>query len=157
MYNIERQIINSVGNIQCSEHVAFIDATTADIIEDVSKHYNALARAETLRYKLTGQDYYIRYAFKKLKILSINHANNNAINLINAEVKAANEYINRANRAYSISNKRRMIADDSLKLKPVRVDDIMFGHYDSKHCIIDTGVDDKAIAKFWNEYEAKHR
>ena len=136
MIEIRKEIVNGVGNVQKSEHVAFVDCNTGVILNEFSWYYNKLAQAETKKYSLRGQDTYVRYVFQPIEVKSINKAVAYAEDKAKAVVDECNNYIRQANRAYSISNRRRGIADKSLVIKEITAADLMFGDNDGKYCVI---------------------
>ena len=136
MVEIRKEIVNGVGNVQRTEHVAFVDCNTGVILNEFSWFYNKLAQAETKKYTLRGQDTYVRYVFEPVEVKSINKAVAYAEDKAKAVVDECNNYIRQANRAYSISNRRRGIADKSLALEEITVADLVFGNNDGKYCVI---------------------
>lgn len=136
MIEIRKEIVNGVGNVQKSEHVAFVDCNTGVILNEFSWFYNKLAQAETKKYTLRGQDTYVRYVFQPVEVKSINKAVAYAEDKTKAVVDECNNYIRQANRAYSISNRRRGIADKSLALEEITAADLVFGENDGKYCVI---------------------
>lgn len=136
MIEIRKEIVNGIGNVQRTEHIAFVDCDADAILNEFSWYYNKLAQAETKKYTLRGQDTYVRYVFKTIEVKSLDKA------VAYAEVKAkevitdCNNYIRQANRAYSISNKRRGIADKSLAIKEITAADLAFSKDDAKYCVI---------------------
>ena len=136
MIEIRKEIVNGVGNVQRTEHVAFVDCNTGVILNEFSWFYNKLAQAETKKYTLRGQDTYVRYVFEPVEVKSINKAVAYAEDKAKAVVDECNNYIRQANRAYSISNRRRGIADKSLALEEITVADLVFGENDGKYCVI---------------------
>lgn len=136
MIEIRKEIVNGVGNVQRTEHVAFVDCNANAILNNVSKYYNQLAKVETKRYTLRGQDTYVRYVFERVEVKSINKAVAYAEDKAKVAVDECNNYIRQANRAYSISNKRRGIADKSLAIKEITAADLVFGENDGKYCVI---------------------
>ena len=136
MVEIRKEIVNGVGNVQRTEHVAFVDCNTGVILNEFSWFYNKLAQAETKKYTLRGQDTYVRYVFEPVEVKSINKAVAYAEDKAKAVVDECNNYIRQANRAYSISNRRRGIADKSLALEEITVADLVFGDNDGKYCVV---------------------
>lgn len=136
MVEIRKEIVNGVGNVQRTEHVAFVDCNTGVILNEFSWFYNKLAQAETKKYTLRGQDTYVRYVFEPVEVKSINKAVAYAEDKAKAVVDECNNYIRQANRAYSISNRRRGIADKSLALEEITVADLVFGENDGKYCVV---------------------
>lgn len=136
MIEIRKEIVNGVGNVQKSEHVAFVDCNTGVILNEFSWFYNKLAKVETKAYSLRGQDTYVRYVFQPVEVKSINKAVAYAEDKAKAVVDECNNYIRQANRAYSISNRRRGIADKSLALEEITVADLVFGDNDGKYCVV---------------------
>lgn len=136
MIEIRKEIVNGVGNVQKSEHISFVDCFADAVLNEFSWYYNKLAQAETKQFTLRGQDTYIRYVFQPVEVISLDKA------VAYAEVKArkviadCNNYIRQANRAYSISNKRRGIIDKSLVIKEITASDVMFSKADSKYCVV---------------------
>ena len=136
MVEIRKEIVNGVGNVQRTEHVAFVDCNTGVILNEFSWFYNKLAQAETKKYTLRGQDTYVRYVFEPVEVKSINKAVAYAEDKAKAVVDECNNYIRQANRAYSISNRRRGIADKSLALEEITAADLVFGDNDGKYCVV---------------------
>lgn len=139
MIEIRKEIVNGVGNVQKSEHVAFVDCHLNAVLNNIGYHYNKLAKVETKKYTLRGQDIYVRYVFELVKALSLYEAAIYAKDKAKAVVDECNNYIRQANRAYSISNRRRGIADKSLALKEITAADLVFGENDGKYCVIVRG------------------
>lgn len=136
MIEIRKEIVNGVGNVQKSEHIAFVDCHLNAVLNNISYHYNKLAKVETKAYSLRGQDTYVRYVFEPVEAKSINKAVDYAEDKTKAAVADCNNYIRQANRAYSINNKRRGITDKSLAIKEITASDILFAKADSKYCVI---------------------
>lgn len=136
MIEIRKEIVNAIGNVQHTEHVAFVDCFIDAILNEFSWYYNKLAQAETKKYTLRGQDIYVRYIFKSVEVKSLDKA------ILCAEVKAkevitdCNNYIRHANRAYMMSNKRRGIKDKSLAIKEITLADLAFSKNDTKYCVV---------------------
>ena len=136
MIEIRKEIVNAIGNVQHTEHVAFVDCFINAILNEFSWYYNKLAQIETKQYTLRGQDIYVRYIFKPIEVMSLDKA------ILCAEIKAkevitdCNNYIRHANRAYMMSNKRRGIRDKSLAIKEIRLGDLAFSKNDTKYCVI---------------------
>lgn len=126
MFEIRKEIVNSIGNVQRSEQIGFVDCTKEDVINRLSKTYYNLAKANTLYYKIRGQSYTVRYVFIHKAVANIE----TAIKLANAEIRlnvdCANEYIKSANAVYKESNKKRGLRDKSMMLKPVDIKDFMW-------------------------------
>ena len=123
MFEIRKEIVNAIDNVQRSEHIGFVDCSKDDVINRLAKTYYNLARANTLYYKVRGQSYTVRYVFKYTAVADAN----TVIKLANADIKLkvelANEYISTANAAYKQSNKRRGIRDKSLTMQKYKVED----------------------------------
>lgn len=136
MIEIRKEIVNGVGNVQRTEHVAFVDCNLSAVLNYISKYYSTLAQVETKKYTLRGQDIYVRYVFKAVEVMSIDKAIAYAEDKTKAAVDECNNYIRQANRAYSISNRRRCIADKSLAIKEITAADLVFGKADDKYCVI---------------------
>lgn len=143
MIEIRKEIVNGVGNVQKSEHIAFVECHINAVLNNISYHYNKLAQIETKRYTLRGQDIYVRYVFEPVEVKSINKAVAYAEDKTKAAVDECNNYIRQANRAYGISNRRRGIADKSLAIKEITVADLVFSKADSKHCVVVYGEQSK--------------
>lgn len=143
MIEIRKEIVNGAGNVQKSEHVAFVDCSTKTIINDACQYYNTLAQVETKKYTLRGQDTYVRYVFELIKVLNLYEAVTCARDKTKDAVDECNNYIRQANRAYGISNRRRGIADKSLVIKEITAADLMFSKADSKHCVVVYGKQSK--------------
>lgn len=127
MFEIRKEIVNSIGNVQHSEHIRFVNCDNEEQFNALTDTYYYLAKANGLYYKLRGQPYIVRYVFIYYGVLTAE----SAIDIANANIKAhvaeANDYIKSANTAYKKSNKRRGISDDSMLLKPIDVKDFMWG------------------------------
>ena len=136
MVEIRKEIVNGVGNVQRTEHVAFVDCHLNAVLNNIGYHYNKLAKVETKAYSLRGQDTYVRYVFQPVEVKSINKAVAYAEDKAKAVVDECNNYIRQANRAYSISNRRRGIADKSLALEEITVADLVFEDNDGKYCVV---------------------
>lgn len=123
MFEIRKEIVNAIGNVQRSEHIGFVNCSKGDIINRLAKTYYNLARANTLYYKVRGQSYTVRYVFKYTAVADID----TVLKLANAEIKLnvanANEYIDTANLVYKQSNKRRGIKDKSLTMQKYKLED----------------------------------
>lgn len=136
MFEIRKEIVNAIGNVQRSEHIGFVDCSKDDIINRLAKTYYNLARTDTLYYKVRGQSYTVRYVFVHTAIADIN----TVLKLANAEIKLnianANEYIDAANLAYKQSNKRRGIRDKSLTMQKYKVEDY---YWDNEKHVIEDG------------------
>ena len=136
MIEIRKEIVNAIGNVQHTEHVAFVDCFIDAILNEFSWYYNKLAQAETKKYTLRGQNTYVRYVFKPIEVTSLDKA------IAYAEYKAkeviadCNNYIRHANRAYMMSNKRRGIKDKSLVIKEIALSDLLFSKNDAKYCVV---------------------
>lgn len=126
MFEIKREIVNSIGNVQRSEQIGFINCTKDELIGSLSNNYYNLARADTLYYKLRGQSYTVRYVFIYKSLATIADAVKHAKANIKARVDEANEYIKTANVAYKESNKKRGLRDKSMVLKPVDINDFIW-------------------------------
>lgn len=136
MIEIRKEIVNSIGNVQRSEHIAFIDCFVDDRFNTLSWHYNKLAQAETKKYTLRGQDVYVRYVLVLIETKSINKAIDYAEVKTKEVITDCNNYIRHANRAYTMSNKRRGIKDKSLAIKEITIGDLVFGKNDTKYCVV---------------------
>lgn len=142
MFEIRKEIVNSIGNVQRSGQVGFVNCTKDELISSIANNYYNLARAETLYYKLRGQSYTVRYVFIYRNLASIADAVKHAKANIKACVNEANEYIKTANSAYKESNKKRGLKDKSMALKPVDIKDFMWadkaGVVEDGYCLIVT-------------------
>lgn len=123
MFEIRKEIVNAIGNVQHSEHIAFVDCSKDDVINHLAKTYYNLARTDTLYYKVRGQSYTVRYVFSYIPLDNINIALKFANEEIKLNVARANEYIDAANLAYKQSNKQRGIRDKSLTMQKYKVED----------------------------------
>lgn len=126
MFEIRKEVVNSIGNVQRSEQICFVDCSKEDIINRLAKVYYNLAKANTLYYKLRGQSYIVRYVFVYKAVANIE----TVIKLANAEIKLnvaeANYYIKTANAVYKKSQKIRGHKDESMLMKPVNINDFMW-------------------------------
>ena len=136
MIEIRKEIVNSIGNVQHTEHIAFVDCLTNAVFSVISGYYNKLAQAETKKYTLRGQDTYVRYVFKAIEVNSIDKAIAYAETKVKEVIADCNDYIRQANRVYDMSNKRRCIADRSLAIKEITVGDLVFGENNAKYCVV---------------------
>ena len=143
MIEIRKEIVNGVGNVQRTEHIAFVDCNINAVLNNISQHYNTLAQVETKVYTLRGQNTYVRYVFETIGVKSVNNAIAYAEDKTKATVDECNNYIRKANRAYSISNRRRCIADKSLAIKEITIADLVFNKTDAKYCVVVYGEQSK--------------
>ena len=139
MIEIRKEIVNGIGNVQRTERVAFVECNINAIPNNVITYYSTLAKVETKKYTLRGQDTYVRYVFERVESLSLYTAIVYAEDKIKAAVDECNNYIYQANRAYVISNRRRGITDKSLVIKEITVSDLVFGENNDKYCVIVRG------------------
>lgn len=126
MFEIRKEIVNGVGNVQRSEQVAYVDCSKDVVIKHLVTPYYNLARASTLYYKLRGQSYKVRYVFIYKPLIDVVDAAHFAKEEIKARVAEANDYVRIANSAYKESNRKRGLRDKSLELKPVDIRDFVF-------------------------------
>ena len=126
MFEIRKEIVNSIGNVQRSEQIGFVDCTKDELISSIANNYYNLACADTLYYKLRGQSYKVRYVFIYKNLSTIANAVKYSKANIKARVDEANVYITAANAAYKESNKKRGLRDKSMALKPVDIKDFMW-------------------------------
>ena len=136
MIEIRKEIVNAIGNVQHTEHVAFVDCFIDAILNEFSWYYNKLAQAETKKYTLRGQDVYVRYVLVLIETKSINKAIDYAEVKTKEVIADCNNYIRHANRAYIMSNKRRGIKDKSLTIKEITIGDLVFSKNDTKYYIV---------------------
>lgn len=128
MFEIRKEVVNSIGNVQRSEQIGFVNCTKEDVVNHLSKTYYQLAKANTLYYKIRGQSYKVRYVFIHKPLIDIKSATAIANANIKINVDEANKYIKFANAAYKESNHKRGRIDKSLVIKPVDVGDFVFGN-----------------------------
>lgn len=137
MFEIKMEIVNSIGNVQRSERIGFVNCTKDELINVLANNYRKLACANTLYYKLRGQSYTVRYRFVHRNPMNIDEA----INASNAEIAyridEANEYIRKANAAYKESNRRRGLRDNSLAIKPIAFREFEWDKWGHIDCDID--------------------
>lgn len=126
MFEIRKEVVNSIGNVQRSEQIGFVNCTKDELISNLSNNYYNLARADTLYYKLRGQSYTVRYVFIYKSLATIADTVKHAKANISTRVNEANEYIKTANTAYKESNKKRGLRDKSMLLKPVDIKDFIW-------------------------------
>ena len=136
MFEIRKEIVNGVGNVQRSEQVAYVDCSKDVVIKHLATPYYNLARASTLYYKLRGQSYKVRYVFIYKPLIDVVDAAHFAKEEIKARVAEANDYVRVANSAYKESNRKRGLRDKSLELKPVDVKDYLWA---DKHGVDEAG------------------
>lgn len=139
MIEIRKEIVNGIGNVQKSEHIAFVDCFANPILNEFSWYYNKLAQAETKKYTLRGQDTYVRYVFIPIDVSSFDKAIAYAEYKVREVIADCNDYIRQANRAYAMSNRRRGITDKSLAIKEITVGDLVFGEDNAKYCVVICG------------------
>lgn len=135
MFEIRKEIVNEVGNVQHSEHTVFINCNKTDDINPLINSYYNLAKANSLYYKLRAIPNYVRYVFIYKNALNIDEAIKLVDTDIKTEVDKANNYIKIANNAYKISNSKRGIKDKSLIINEIDVKDYMW----SSKCVNDRG------------------
>lgn len=126
MFEIRKEVVNAVGNVQSSEFIGYVDCNLEDVINCLSKVYCNLARAKTLYYKLRGQSYTVRYIFINTPLADIDTVIALAKADIKANVEYANDYIEKANRAYKHSNRKRGIVNNSMLLATIDVNDYLW-------------------------------
>ena len=136
MIEIRKEIVNGIGNVQHSEHIAFVDCFANAVFNNLKWDYNRLAQAETKQFALRGQDTYVRYVFIPIDVKSIDKAIAYADIKVREVIADCNDYIRQANRAYSISNKRRGLIDKSLAIKEITVGDLVFGENNDRYCVV---------------------
>lgn len=139
MIEIRKEIVNGVGNVQRTEHIAFVNCFADITLTELRLYYNKLAQAETKQYTLRGQDTYVRYVFKFVEVQSTDKAIAYAENKAKEVITDCNDYIRQANRAYEMSNRKRGIADKSLAIKEITVGDLVFSENNAKHCVVICG------------------
>lgn len=139
MFEIKREIVNSIGNVQRSERIGFVDCTEDELKNVLLNNYRKLACANTLYYKLRGQSLAVRYRFIYRNLMSIA----DAITAVKAEiayrVDEANDYIREANAAYKESNRRRGIRDNSLAIARIKIEEFDWGKWKDYNADVDSG------------------
>lgn len=130
MFEIRKEVVNAIGNVQSSEHISFVDCSKDVVINHLAAIYYNLARASTLYYKLRGQSYKVRYVFIYKPLIDVVDAFYFAKEEIKARVAEANNYIRVANAIYKESNRKRGLRDKSLELKPIDIKDFMWADKD---------------------------
>lgn len=126
MFEIRKELVNAIGNVQRSEQICYVDCSKDVVIKHLTVPYYNLARANTLHYKLRGQSYKVRYVFIYKPLIDIVDAAHFAKEETKLRVEEANDYVRVANAAYKESNKKRGLLDKSLELKPVDIKDFMW-------------------------------
>lgn len=126
MFEIRKEIVNGIGNVQRSEQVGYVDCSKDVVIKHLATSYYNLARASNLYYKLRGQSYKVRYVFIYKPLVDVISAAHFAKEEIKARVAEANDYVRVANAAYKESNHKRGLKDKSLELKPINIKDFMW-------------------------------
>ena len=139
MIEIRKEIVNGIGNVQHTEHIAFVNCFVDITLTELRLYYNKLAQAETKKYTLRGQNTYVRYVFEFVEVKSIDKAIAYAEDKVKEVIADCNDYIRQANRAYEISNRRRCITDRSLAIKEITVADLVFGENSAKYCVVVDG------------------
>lgn len=136
MFEIRKEVVNGIGNVQYSEQVGYVDCTKDEVIKYLATPYYNLARVDTLYYKLRGQSHKVRYVFIYKPLIDVVGATHFAKEKIKAGVAEANDYIRIANAVYKESNRKRGLRDKSLELKPVNVNDYL---WTNKHGVDEDG------------------
>lgn len=136
MFEIRKEVVNSVGNVQRSEQVGYVDCSKDVVIKHLATPYYNLARASTFYYKLRGQSYKVRYVFIYKPLIDVVDAAHFAKEEIKSRVAEANDYVRIANAVYKKSNRKRGLRDKSLELKPVDVNDYL---WTNKHGVDEEG------------------
>ena len=126
MFEIRKEVVNSIGNVQRSEQIGFVDCSKDVLIKHLATSYYNLARANTLYYKLRGQSYKVRYVFIHKTLIDIVDAVHFAKEETKTRVAEANDYIKTANAVYKKSQKIRGHKDESMLIKPVNVNDYLW-------------------------------
>lgn len=116
MFEIRKEIVNSIGNVQHYEIITYLNCDNHDNITPLVKDFNRVAQAETIKYKLRGQDLYVRYCFIYKPLSSYAELAKRAFKLINEAVDVANRTVHDANANYKYSARKRHIkADDAIE------------------------------------------
>lgn len=126
MIEVKRLVINSAGNVRESRVTAFVDCTEEEANTVLAAHYSALAKVESLYYKLRGQSYIVKYLFVYKDLYSLDIAISNANTGISKNITEANRYIAYSNTAYKMSNSRRGIKDNSMIINKVELKDFIY-------------------------------
>ena len=130
MFEIKKEVVNAIGNVQSSEHIGCVDCSKDVVINHLAAIYYNLARASTLYYKLRGQSYKVQYVFIYKPLIDVVDAVYFAKEEIKARVAEANNYIRVANAIYKESNRKRGLRDKSLELKSIDIKDFMWADKD---------------------------
>lgn len=136
MFEIRKEVVNGIGNVQYSEQVGYFNCSKDVVIKHLIVPYYNLARANTLHYKLRGQSYKVRYVFIHKPLIDVVDAAYFAKEETKLRVAEANDYVRVANAAYKESNRKRGIRDKSLELKPINVNDYL---WTNKHGVDEDG------------------
>lgn len=139
MFEIKREIVNSIGNVQRSERIGFVDCTEDELKNVLLNNYRKLACANTLYYKLRGQSLSVHYKFIYRNPMSIIDAINAVKTEIAYRVAEANDYIREANAAYKESNRRRGIRDNSLAIARIKIEEFDWGKWKDYGVGVDGG------------------
>lgn len=126
MFRIEKVIVNGAGNALRSAVVGFVNCGTGELLDNLVKTYSALAKSDSLYYKLRGQDTTVEYVFTKIEVAEVSALVDRAKLAIVNNVQSANKHIDFVNKAVSVSNKKRLKPNDNL-IKHIDVGDYMFG------------------------------
>lgn len=125
MFKIEKVVINGAGNPQMTSVVGFVNCSFKDLADKLIKSYSALAKSDSLYYKLRGQNISVNYVFTEVIVSEISSIVAKAEFVIKQNVENANKYIRTLNKATRVSNKKQLKKDDNL-LEYINVGDYMF-------------------------------
>lgn len=136
MFEIRKEIVNSAGNVQHYKIIAHLDCDNHDNITPLVKDFNRAAQAETVKYKLRGQDLYVRYCFIYKPLTSYAELAKYAFKLINEAVDAANRTVHDANANYKYSARKRHIKADDVVEKKYNVQQFLEKDYEPEYSMI---------------------
>lgn len=136
MFEIRKEIVNSAGNVQRYKIIAHLGCDNHDNITPLVKKFNRVAQAETIKYKLRGQDLYVRYCFIYKPLTSYMELAKYAFKLINEAVDVANRTVHNANANYKYSARKRNIKADDVVEKKYDVQQFLEKDYEPEYSMV---------------------
>lgn len=121
MYEVIRQVINSVGNVQSRSFVAFVSINSKLEFDAVVRSLHGRAKADTLTYSVRGREERVKFILRLVNIIKGDAFVEDGKRIINGTVDSINNYIDWVNTAAKKSAKINSRKDSHL-LKHVNVD-----------------------------------
>lgn len=122
MIEVRKEIVEAGENIKSSVVIGYLDNTTGSVA-NFSNVISALAKTETLHYKLRGSNTYVRYVFKEKTVTNVIDFAIKAKGLIADNIGNANKYIDHLNKALRVSNRKAGLKADVNVINNVSIED----------------------------------